>query len=94
MPNLFDWIDALSKPPDNPALKDLDRWKQIDESLKRGDYISKINIEDSPLSHIEQTVKAISEKLEIEHSLHIEDRKDAERQKIIERNRFIITYLS
>lgn len=49
------------------------------------------NFENSPLAHIENEIKAISEKLEIEHILHIEDRENADRQKAVERNRFIIT---
>lgn len=49
MPSLFDWMDALSKPPDNAALKDLGRWKQIDESLKRGDHLEDVKPEDAIL---------------------------------------------
>ena len=91
---LEDWMNALAKPPDDsPLVKELDRWKQINESLERGDYISKIEIDpqNSPLAYMEQTLEAINEKLEIEHKLHIEDREDADRQKIVDRNRFIIT---
>lgn len=89
---LDDWINALSKPADSlPIAKEIKRWDEINESLSRGNYISGVNIEDSPLAHIKNAVEAINEKLEIEHGLHIEDRKDADRQKIIERNRFIIT---
>lgn len=49
MPSLFDWMEALSKPPDNAALKDLGRWKQIDESLKRGDHLEDVKPEDAIL---------------------------------------------
>lgn len=49
MPSLFDWIDTLSKPPDNAALKDLSRWKQIDESFKRGDRLENVEPEDTLL---------------------------------------------
>lgn len=92
MSTLNDWINALSNPADDlPIAKEIKRWNEINESINHGDYIPGLNFEDSPLAHIENTVKVINEKLEIEHKLHIEDRKDADRQKIIERNRFIIT---
>lgn len=89
MPSLFDWIDDLSKPPDDPTLKAIDQWKQIDESLKHGDYISKINFEDSPLAHIENAVKAINEKLEIEHQARLESEKNAKKQASVDKNRFV-----
>ena len=47
---LEDWINALSKPADSlPIEKEINRWNEINESLKRGDYISKVDFKDSPI---------------------------------------------
>lgn len=88
--NIFDWIDTLSKPLDDSSLtKELNRWNQINESLKRGDYTVKIDPQNSPIAHIEQTLEAINEKLEIEHQARLEADKTARKQAVTDRNRFI-----
>ena len=87
---LDDWLNALSKPYNSEISKELDRWEEINTSLL-SDLNPEMNFKDFPIAHIENAVNAINEKLEIEHSLHIEDRKSADRQKIIDRNRFIVT---
>lgn len=49
MPGLFDWIDSLSKPSDDPALKAIAEQRNMIESLKSGEYIKTINPEDMPI---------------------------------------------
>lgn len=49
MPGLFDWIDSLSKPSDDPALKAIAEQRNMIESLKSGEYIKTINPEDTPI---------------------------------------------
>lgn len=92
-----DWMNALSKPPDDSSLtKELDRWKQINESLERGDYISAIGPKDSPITHMEQTLEAINEKLEIEHQARLDaeerEKKQTKQQERTDCIRFWITF--
>lgn len=90
-----DWANVFRQPADDSffakELKEIERWNQINESLLRGDHISKIEIDpqNSPLTHIEQTLEAINEKLEIEHQARLETDKAAGKQAVIDRNRFI-----
>lgn len=45
---LEDWMNVLLKSPDDsPLTKELDSWKQFNESLKSGDYIKQIPFEES-----------------------------------------------
>lgn len=82
--NLFDLINSLANSSDNiPIAKDIERWKQIDESFARGDYIAKIDGKDTPITHIENAVQAINEKLEIEHEARLKAEKAERRQTII-----------
>lgn len=51
MPNIFDWIDALSKPPNDPTLKEIEERRKALESLKRNNYIENVTPEYTPLGN-------------------------------------------
>lgn len=49
MATLDDWIKALSEPPDDPTLKEIEEQRKFLESFKRGDYLENVKPEDTPV---------------------------------------------
>lgn len=81
-----DWMNALSKPPDDSSLtKELDRWKQINESLERGDYIKQIPFEESGIGKQLAELQKLREDFDQYRANYVADKASNEERRKRER---------
>lgn len=81
-----DWMNALSKPPDDSSLtKELDRWKQINESLERGDCIKQIPFEESGIGKQLAELQKLREDFDQYRANYVADKASNEERRKRER---------
>lgn len=85
MPSLFDWMDALSKPPDGTALKAIVEQRNMIESLKSEEYIKTINPEDTPIGKQLAELQKLRQDFDKYRADYVADKAAGEKQRKRER---------